>query len=128
VREEELQALSALGAVKSFPKNAVIVSEGDETDAFYVILAGRVKVYVSDEDGNEAVLGTQKPGDYFGEMVLDGGPGRGPPHARPVPPERAGGGGAREPPKRPPPRPDRSRASPSWTSTAASRGCCSSWR
>jgi CRP/FNR family cyclic AMP-dependent transcriptional regulator len=72
--EEELRALSALGAVRTYPKGAVIVSEGDDTDAFYVIVSGRVKVFVSDEDGKEAVLGTQGPGDYFGEMVLDGGP------------------------------------------------------
>lgn len=73
MREEVLQALSAQGVVKTFPKNTVIVSEGDETDAFYIILSGRVKVFVSDEDGREAVLGTQSAGDYFGEMVLDGG-------------------------------------------------------
>src|SRR6185436_4154762 len=72
--ENDLQALSAQGVVKSFPKNAIVVSEGDETDAFYVILAGKVKVYVSDEDGKEAVLRLQGPGEYFGEMVLDGGP------------------------------------------------------
>lgn len=70
----ELKALSAQGVVKAYPKNTIIVSEGDETDSLYVILSGRVKVYVSDEDGREVVLGTQGPGEYFGEMVLDGGP------------------------------------------------------
>lgn len=72
--EEELRALAARGVVKSFAKNAVIVSEGDDTDALYVILSGRVKVFVSDEDGGEVVLGTQGPGEYFGEIALDGGP------------------------------------------------------
>ena len=72
--EEELRALSGEGVVKSFPKQAVIVNEGDETDSLYVILSGRVKVFLSDEAGKEIVLGTQGPGDYFGEMVLDGGP------------------------------------------------------
>jgi CRP/FNR family cyclic AMP-dependent transcriptional regulator len=74
VREEDLQALAAHGAVKSFAKGTIVVSEGDETDALYVILSGRVKVFVADEHGKEAVLGTQGPGEYFGEMVLDGGP------------------------------------------------------
>ena len=50
------------------------MSEGDETDSFYIIVSGRVKVFVSDEEGREIVLGTQGPGDYFGEMVLDGSP------------------------------------------------------
>jgi CRP/FNR family cyclic AMP-dependent transcriptional regulator len=70
----ELEALSEGAAVKTFQKHAVIVSEGDETDSLYVILSGRVKVFVADESGKEVVLGTQGPGDYFGEMVLDGGP------------------------------------------------------
>ena len=72
--EAELHALSGQGAVKSFPNHAVIVHEGDETDSLYVILSGRVKVFVADESGKELVLGTQEAGEYFGEMVLDGGP------------------------------------------------------
>ena len=72
--EQELRALSGEGVVKSFPRNSVIVNEGDETDSLYIILTGRVKVYVGDESGREVVLGTQGPGEYFGEMVLDGGP------------------------------------------------------
>jgi CRP/FNR family cyclic AMP-dependent transcriptional regulator len=71
---EELSALSEQGVVKSFPKNTVIVSEGDETDSFYIIVAGRVKIFVADASGKEVMLRTQGPGDYFGEMVLDGGP------------------------------------------------------
>ncbi|MBI4203954.1 MAG: Crp/Fnr family transcriptional regulator [Betaproteobacteria bacterium] len=74
LNEDELRTLSAQGVVKNFPRNTVIVSEGDETDSLYIIIAGRVKVFVSDEDGKEIVLGTQGPGEYFGEMVLDGGP------------------------------------------------------
>ena len=74
LNEEELDALSGEGVVKTFPKQAVIVNEGDETDSLYIILSGRVKVFLSDEAGKEIVLGTQGPGEYFGEMVLDGGP------------------------------------------------------
>ena len=71
--EAELRALSGQGAVKSVAKQVVIVSEGDETDSLYVVLSGRVKVFVADESGREVVLGTQGPGEYFGEMALDGG-------------------------------------------------------
>jgi len=72
--EEELRALSGEGVVKAFPKQAVVVNQGDETDSLYVILSGRVKVFLSDDAGKEVVLGTQGPGEYFGELVLDGGP------------------------------------------------------
>ena len=70
----EIRALSARGIVRSFPKNTIILSEGDETDSLYIIISGRVKIFLSDDAGKEVVLGTQGPGDYFGEMALDGRP------------------------------------------------------
>ena len=60
--------------MRPYAKNAVVVSEGDVTDSLYVILSGRVKVFVTDEQGKEVVLATIPTGDYFGELVLDGGP------------------------------------------------------
>ena len=72
--ERELRALAPRGATRSFPKNAVIINEGDQTDSLYILLSGRAKVFVSEEDGREAVLSTIREGDYFGELVLDGGP------------------------------------------------------
>lgn len=70
--ESELRALSAQGVIKHYPKNAVIVSEGDDTDSFFILVSGRVKVYVSDEEGREVVLRALDPGEYFGEMSIDG--------------------------------------------------------
>ena len=74
VDETGLKALSPNGAVRALPKNTVVVSEGDVTDSLYVILSGRVKVFVTDEQGKEVVISTIPAGDYFGELVLDGGP------------------------------------------------------
>ncbi len=71
---EDIRALSARGIVRSFPRNTIILTEGDETDALYIIVSGRVKVFLSDDAGKEVVLGTQGPGEYFGEMALDGRP------------------------------------------------------
>lgn len=72
--ESALRSLAPHGAVRAFAKNAIVVNEGDATDSLYVLLAGRVKAFVSEEDGREAVVNTIDAGDYFGEMVLDGGP------------------------------------------------------
>jgi CRP/FNR family cyclic AMP-dependent transcriptional regulator len=71
---EILRAFSQLPIVRSFPKNTVILSEGDRTDSLYVVLSGSVKFFLSDASGREVVLGTAGPGEYFGEMVLDEGP------------------------------------------------------
>ena len=71
---EDLRGLAARGTIRTFRRQTVIVSEGDENDAFHLVLSGRVKIFVSDEQGREIVLSTQGPGEYFGEMVLDEGP------------------------------------------------------
>jgi CRP/FNR family cyclic AMP-dependent transcriptional regulator len=57
----------------SIPR-AASSSIGDLSDSLYIILSGRVKVFMSDEAGKEFVLSTIGPGDYFGEVALDGGP------------------------------------------------------
>ena len=59
---------------RTYPKNTVVVSEGDDTDSLYIIVSGRVKIYVSDEKGKEIVLNESGRGEFFGEMVLDEGP------------------------------------------------------
>jgi CRP/FNR family cyclic AMP-dependent transcriptional regulator len=71
VADPELRALAGRTVTRSYPKQAIIVSEGDESDSLYLILAGRVKVYLADENGKELILAIKGPGQYFGEMVLD---------------------------------------------------------
>jgi len=72
--QEELKAISSHGVVRAYPKHAVIVNEGDASDSLYIVLEGRVKAYVADAAGHEVVLSTHAPGEYFGEMALDGRP------------------------------------------------------
>lgn len=71
--EKALRELAPGGTVRNFPKGAVLINEGDRTDWMYVLLSGRVKIFVNDENGAELVLSTIEAGDYFGELVLDGG-------------------------------------------------------
>lgn len=72
--ETSLRELAPHGAARTFPRHAVVVNEGDETDSLYVLLSGRAKVFITGDDGREVVLSTIEAGDYFGELVLDGGP------------------------------------------------------
>jgi CRP/FNR family cyclic AMP-dependent transcriptional regulator len=71
--EAELEAVARRAVTRTFPKNTVVVSEGDRTDTLHIVVSGRVKIYVSDEKGKEIVLNHAGPGEYFGEMVLDEG-------------------------------------------------------
>jgi len=58
------------GSIKTCRRNSVILSQGDETDSLYVILSGKVKVFISGDDGREAVLNYQGKGEYFGDLAL----------------------------------------------------------
>ena len=72
--EAELAEISRSAIPRSYPARTVIVSEGDRSDALYVILEGRCRAYVSDENGREAILSDMGPGEYFGEVAMDKGP------------------------------------------------------
>jgi CRP/FNR family transcriptional regulator, cyclic AMP receptor protein len=70
----EIGTLADGAIVRTFPKSTIVVTEGERSDSLYVILSGRVKVFVSDEHGKDLVLNVQGPGEYFGELALDEGP------------------------------------------------------
>jgi CRP/FNR family cyclic AMP-dependent transcriptional regulator len=66
--EEELEVIAAHGVTREYPKGAVVINEGD--DGLYIIRSGRVKIYASDESGNEVILHVEGAGAYFGELAL----------------------------------------------------------
>jgi len=71
---DTLRAIAESGVVRTFPRNTVLINEGDRGETLYVILSGRVKVFSSNEAGREFVIDFQGPGEYVGEMMLDGEP------------------------------------------------------
>jgi CRP/FNR family cyclic AMP-dependent transcriptional regulator len=68
--DEALAEIEQHSSVKSYKKNTIVINQDDETYSLYVILSGSVKVFVSGEDGREAVLNHQEAGDYFGDLAL----------------------------------------------------------
>ncbi|UCH49268.1 MAG: Crp/Fnr family transcriptional regulator [Betaproteobacteria bacterium] len=68
--DEQIGLLTNRAAVRTYPKGAVIVSEGDEGNSLFLIQSGSVKAFLSDENGREVVLSTQKQGEYFGDLAL----------------------------------------------------------
>lgn len=60
------------GQKRLFPKNTIVVHEGEPADTLYLVLEGRLRVYVSGEDGRELELNRLGPGEHFGEMMLGG--------------------------------------------------------
>lgn len=68
--DAELDLLAARSTVRTYPKGAVIVKEGEEGNALFVIQSGAVKTYLSEANGREVLLSTQGPGEYFGDLAL----------------------------------------------------------
>jgi len=70
---ESLRALVRRGEVRRYRKGTVLIEEGDRGDTIFVILSGRLRAYAVGEKEREITYGVYGPGEYLGEMSLDGG-------------------------------------------------------
>jgi len=69
-----LRELAAQGAIRRYRANTTLIEEGDRGDTLFVVLSGALRIFCSDPNGREITLGIYGPGEYVGEMSLDGGP------------------------------------------------------
>ncbi|MEP6971186.1 MAG: cyclic nucleotide-binding domain-containing protein [Betaproteobacteria bacterium] len=69
-----LRDLATRGDVRRFRKSSILIHEGDLGETLFIMLSGRVKIYCMDDHAREITFGIFGPGEYFGEMALDGGP------------------------------------------------------
>lgn len=69
-----LRQLAARGVARSYRKGVVLIEEGSVGDNLYLILSGSLRAFASDVRGREITYGVYGPGEYVGEMSLDGGP------------------------------------------------------
>ena len=68
--EDELALLSRVVSRKSYARGSLILGAGDPTDSLYVLISGRIKVFMSDMDGKEVILAILGPNEFVGEMGL----------------------------------------------------------
>lgn len=66
----DLDAIERQAGRKRYRRNTIIIEHGDDANALYLLVQGRVKVYIVGDDGKEAVLGEKGPGSYVGELAL----------------------------------------------------------
>ncbi len=71
--EEHFEKLRPLLQEESYEFGDLLVRQGEPADAFYILISGRARVVKADQNGNEIVLATLKPGDSFGESALSEG-------------------------------------------------------
>lgn len=71
---EALTALATRGEMRRYRKGTLLIQEGDVGDTLFIILSGRLRVFSSGDGDREITYGVYGPGEYLGEMSLDGGP------------------------------------------------------
>ena len=71
--EDVIKQLSSQVVTRQFPKNSIVVTQGDETDSLYVIIEGKVDVFLQNDKGKEIIINTLGECDSFGELAPLGG-------------------------------------------------------
>lgn len=70
VPEEQLLEIAKVLKDMVVPANTILFRKGDPGDSFYIVHAGKIRVFLRGEDGVETNLNWFGPGNSFGEMAL----------------------------------------------------------
>ena len=70
IPQPDLEKLAAIARQEDYAKNAEIMAEGERSSGLYILLSGKVKVVLRNEEGKEIILAMLNPTEYFGEMAL----------------------------------------------------------
>jgi CRP/FNR family transcriptional regulator, cyclic AMP receptor protein len=71
---DALRDLAARGEVRRYRRGTLLIQEGDVGETLFIILSGRLRAYSVGDREREITYGVYGPGEYIGEMSLDGGP------------------------------------------------------
>lgn len=71
--EDELDEIQRIAVERSYPRNQIIFSEGEEGRGFFLIVDGRVKVFKVSPDGKEKILHILGPGEPVGQVAVFAG-------------------------------------------------------
>jgi HD-GYP domain-containing protein (c-di-GMP phosphodiesterase class II) len=68
--DEQLKLLARVTRLRSFRSGQLVIKENGPADNFFIILAGRVQITKTLENGEQMQLSVETRGKFFGEMAL----------------------------------------------------------
>lgn len=68
--DEDAKLLLKASKVNHYARREALVSEGDKSDSFHIVLDGRVAIRVTRPSGDTAIVNILGPDDHFGEVSL----------------------------------------------------------
>jgi CRP/FNR family cyclic AMP-dependent transcriptional regulator len=75
VDDARLRTIARTMRHRRFRRNEVIFHQGDLGDSLQIVISGAIKIVLPSAAGEEAIIATLQPGDFFGELaLLDGAP------------------------------------------------------
>jgi CRP/FNR family cyclic AMP-dependent transcriptional regulator len=73
--DAQLQQISNECTTNTYPAGTILFRENDIGTVFYLVLSGAIKIYTSNQQGEDKILSIFTKGDSFGELsLLDGKP------------------------------------------------------
>lgn len=71
--DDVIRQVASQAATRQFPKNSMVVTQGDDTDSLYIIIQGKVDVFLQNDKGKEIIINSLGECDTFGELAPLGG-------------------------------------------------------
>ncbi|NDD26954.1 MAG: Crp/Fnr family transcriptional regulator [Proteobacteria bacterium] len=68
--DREIRDLTAIGSTRRIRRDELIFLQGDPGQHFFIILEGRIRIFLQDARGREVILAVLGREDFFGEMSL----------------------------------------------------------
>jgi CRP/FNR family transcriptional regulator, cyclic AMP receptor protein len=72
LNDDVLKEISKVAEKRNFDYSDTFIHQGDIGNSIYIVIKGRLKAILKDQDSKEYILKTLNKGDYFGELSLFG--------------------------------------------------------
>jgi len=69
-----MRAVAERGVERRYRRGTLLIQEGEPGGTLYFIVRGRLRAFTARADGQEFTFGYYGPGEFMGELSLDGGP------------------------------------------------------